>query len=117
LTPQEQELWAQTVARLDAQLPPVTVLAPVSKPVKNTTRPPSSATIDLHGLTLDSAHKLVLERIGSASLENRSLLFITGKSGLIRQEFSRWLENHASVRQVEELNGGGAFRVHFRRKK
>lgn len=47
----------------------------------------------------------------------KGITVVTGKSGPICREFPLWMEGHPSVRDVEELNGGGAFRVRFKKAK
>jgi DNA-nicking Smr family endonuclease len=65
--------------------------------------------IDLHGLTVQDAYRVVVEFINTRSADN--ILIITGKSGQIRKECPDWLLLNPRVRSWEEQNGGGAFRV------
>ena len=69
--------------------------------------------LDLHGLDVREAHHRTMEYLQTTHA--RSVTVVTGRSGRIRQEFCRWLEQCESVHRVEELNGGGAFRVHRRK--
>jgi len=72
--------------------------------------------IDLHGLTLNDAHSLVAEMIEECYYnKEKTIQFITGRSGEIHREFPMWIENNSKVRIFE--NQGGAFNVTLRKKK
>ncbi len=72
--------------------------------------PSQPTTLDLHGMTLQEAHRATLDFIaGSGS--HKKLTIITGKSGQIRQEFERWLEGIAKIHSVKPKCDGGAFTV------
>jgi hypothetical protein len=71
--------------------------------------------LDLHGLTVAQAHRKVSNLLDTSG--GRSATVVTGRSGVIRQEFHLWLQNDQRIRRVEELHGGGAFRIHFRKMK
>jgi DNA-nicking Smr family endonuclease len=71
-------------------------------------------TWDLHGMTLSEAHQLAVSKIHN-NTEFNSMLFITGKSGSIQQEFLHWLQGCKGVRKVVPLAGGGSFRVYFKK--
>jgi DNA-nicking Smr family endonuclease len=76
---------------------------------------PSVHRLDLHGLTVADAHRRTRDFLESSVV--RSATVVTGRSGIIRQEFRLWLQNDRRVARIEELHGGGAFRVHFRKMK
>jgi DNA-nicking Smr family endonuclease len=81
------------------------------------------ARIDLHGLTLEKAHKRFMEFIYAASMDNlKKLLVITGKgsgnTGKIRSELPLWCDADylkpliTSCKPAEQKHGGdGAFYV------
>ena len=112
-TSEEIELWLQVMngtAKIERQ--PLSQ-PPQARPPKPRPQPVPSRTVDLHGLTLAQAHDRILAQLDLWKGLTRSLVFVTGKSGLIRQEFSRWLQHHSAVSRIETLNGGGAFRVYY----
>lgn len=111
LTEDEKKLWndvTRTVHPIDDPTP-----VPFSR-VRN--RPPAAEpamVLDLHNMTLDDAYTASLSMIADArALGVRSVMIITGLSGRIRAEFPIWMER-ASLRELEVLNGGGAFRCHL----
>jgi DNA-nicking Smr family endonuclease len=69
--------------------------------------------LDLHGMTLADAHRASLEHVYQAKQagDYRYVTIITGLSGQICEEFPRWFENHAFVRSVKALRGGGAWEI------
>lgn len=79
------------------------------------TRPIDRGTLDLHGLTLDAAYAAAKDYVDKAI--ERAPTIITGISGQIKSEFEFWFENHPSVRKVESLNGGGAYRLHLKKQR
>ena len=115
VTCQELELWKAWTQGL------ITLPRPGTAPALPPPKPPkpvpieNSHHLDLHGLTLHQAHAQTLDKIVKCRGTHKSLVFVTGKSGQIRQEFPHWLETHPMVRSVKEINGGGAFRVHYRK--
>lgn len=73
-------------------------------------------SLDLHNLTLQEAHASTRSYLGRcAKAGKRDVEVITGKSGKIRSEFVAWAMLDPNVRAIEELNGGGAFKVILRR--
>ena len=113
LTDQEEQLWTevtQTVRRLDDPTP-----MPFSRSPQRETAPEPSWVLDLHNMTLEDAYRASLGFIADAGVCGvKSVVIITGLSGRIRTEFPIWMER-ASLRHVEVLNGGGAFRCHISR--
>lgn len=69
--------------------------------------------LDLHGLSVEDAYSATMDFLNGAT---GSVTVVTGQSGPIRREFPQWIERIKHAR-IEELNGGGAFRIHFRRKR
>jgi Uncharacterized protein conserved in bacteria len=68
--------------------------------------------LDLHGYQIAEAHRATAKFISDAVARNRPhIVIVTGKSGEIRREFPLWMEINPLVRYIEELNGGGAFKV------
>ena len=113
LTPEESELWNKvmsgTLQICKQSLPPI----PTPTPVKPKIHYPKKC-VDLHGMTIQEAHAITLHQLDIWKNVAKSLVFITGKSGIIRQEFLHWVQ-HAG--KVETLNGGGAFRVFLKKNK
>jgi DNA-nicking Smr family endonuclease len=72
---------------------------------------------DLHGMTVQQAHVLVMHQIDQLHEQVKYVTFITGKSGQISKEFPHWVSAISYVRACEILNQGGAYRVWFHRKK
>lgn len=75
--------------------------------------------IDLHGCTLQEAYSKVAQIIEECYYnEEKSIQFITGRSGEMRREFPMWVENNSKVRECYEVaRGGGLFSVRLRKKK
>jgi DNA-nicking Smr family endonuclease len=85
------------------------------------------ARLDLHGLTLERAHKKFLEFVYFAIMDDlKKLLVITGKgsgnTGRIREELPKWCSADylapliSSCKQAELRHGGeGAFYVTLRK--
>jgi DNA-nicking Smr family endonuclease len=71
-------------------------------------------TLDLHGMTLAEAHATTNAFL--AHCHERSVTIVTGISGAIHREFPHWLDKHP-IGRIEPMNGGGAFRVHLRRRR
>ncbi|CAM6054947.1 unnamed protein product [Sphagnum tenellum] len=98
-------------ARLTAEKPPTT-----SNPKIVVNRPVVPAgTVDLHGMTIAEAHSKVLATLDLWRGKAKSITFITGQSGGIRSEFVHWLSDHAAIRRIEPMNGGGAFKVFLKK--
>jgi dsDNA-specific endonuclease/ATPase MutS2 len=109
---EDTRLWTyamRTVQRFGEPRP-----APAAPVVQLKEKAITGNTLDLHGRTLEDAHRKTTDLI--AVMAEVPVTVITGRSGSIRAEFAHWLANHPTVR-VEELNGGGAFRLHKRRKR
>lgn len=73
-------------------------------------------TLDLHGRSLTEAHAQTIELLSSGCYRYRYVTIITGLSGAIRQEFLRWIDGYPMVQRIEAINGGGGFRVYFRKR-
>ena len=111
LTPEEIELWNKVVngsLRLQQQK----INSPSSTTLIKRTKQQPKKCIDLHGMTIEQAHATTLQFLDFWKDQTKSLVFITGKSGIIRQEFCHWVQNA----RIEMLNGGGAFRVFLKKK-
>ncbi len=70
---------------------------------------PAPRSLDLHGLTVDTAHQRVKAFLSDTTYDRVTI--ITGKSGVIRREFAGWLNLHPRVRTWSVINGDGAFSV------
>lgn len=75
------------------------------------------ATVDLHGMTVQDAHAAVIQHLDIWRTRAKFVSFITGQSGAIRREFAHWMQQYAAVRRIEPMNGGGAFKVYFKKVK
>jgi DNA-nicking Smr family endonuclease len=72
--------------------------------------------LDLHNLTIASAHAAALDHIQRCSREGiTKVTIVTGKSGPISTEFPHWLHNRSEVRRSAPLNDGGAWEVWLKR--
>lgn len=71
---------------------------------------------DLHDKTtaqgFEDTHKAVNRSFHDGLSE---ITIITGRSGIMRQEFPHWMQNHPYVRSIEPIKCGGAFRVKLRK--
>lgn len=83
---------------------------PAPRPIERSL--PQGRRLDLHGLTVHEAHGRTMEFLTMTRRRYRYVIIITGLSGAIRREFRHWLDSHP-IRQIEELRGGGSFRVYF----
>lgn len=72
--------------------------------------PSPPTTLDLHGLTVQEAHRASLDFIATSG-SHKKLTIITGKSGQIKQEFERWMEAIPKIHSVKAKCDGGAFTV------
>jgi hypothetical protein len=93
---------------------------PLGEPIPSDYIPPplypiqQKTKVDLHGLSLTDAYRTTMDFVDGAS--GKYVMVITGLSGQIKKEFKHWFVNHKTVRQIEEMNGGGAYRIHFKKK-
>ena len=91
-------------------------IAPASPHTQRAVGPSLGHTLDLHGLTLTDAHAKTVELLSTGCYRFRYVTIITGLSGAIRQEFLQWIDGYPMVQRIETINGGGGFRVHFRKR-
>lgn len=77
----------------------------------------AASTLDLHGKTVQEAYQETMAFIDRVKAHGRSVSIVTGRSGRIRSEFREWLNGISEISRIEELNGGGAFRIQFKRRK
>jgi DNA-nicking Smr family endonuclease len=86
---------------------------------------PIEARLDLHGMTQSEAHEALARFLGRAQkLGTRTVLVITGKSGVLHSAVPRWLDegdNRARIlaasRAHAQHGGSGALYLMLRRKK
>lgn len=117
MTPEDVRLWKLVTEGIIPLNFPVSAAAirPSARPVLQN---PAPTVLDLHGLTLQAAHAAVRRFVSQARHNGmRHVVVITGLSGGIRREFPHWVEQLPEVRRSETLNGGGAFRLHFARRR
>jgi DNA-nicking Smr family endonuclease len=114
ISDKDRELWRMTmkdVKPLHVCQVPLAPMTQKSSPPPNTVK----HTWDLHGMTLKDAHDLTLNQIEDLKHSHKYATFITGKSGIMKQEFTHWLDQNPLVRKVDVINGGGAYRVWFKK--
>lgn len=74
--------------------------------------------LDLHGLTVQQAFEEARQFVAKGNEAGfKHVTIITGLSGQIRSEFEQWMKNNPLVRETKMINGGGAFKVYFFKKK
>lgn len=79
--------------------------------------PQFNSTLDLHFYTVQAAYDMVARHLTEADTRGvEYLLHITGRSGIINQEYEHWVKNHPMVRSVVKMNGGGAWKIRLRKK-
>ncbi len=138
LLPHEAELWRSVMdnSPLPKYKPEVTLAKPapeveVKKPVKlmklqahkldnvsrskiNKGKLEIAATLDLHGFTVDIAHRMLVQFVGRLQQSSpRVVLVITGKgrapqSGILRAQLPHWLELSPLREQVSGYSPAGA---------
>lgn len=70
--------------------------------------------LDLHGYDLASAHTLVNNFIYShAEQKSKSIIIITGKSGVIKQEFEIWMNLNKKIKRIMAINTG-SYRLYLK---
>lgn len=71
-----------------------------------------STKLDLHNYTVQDAYRLFNEFIQHHyDFLNKRLVVITGKSGIIRQEFESWCKQNRHIRSVILQGDGGSYMV------
>jgi hypothetical protein len=108
----DQYLWDFVKQRIT----PLGTPDPHQKPLSDASMVMASRCLDMHGMTIAEAHRSFKDWVSSLQASGTpNGVIITGKSGEIRREFPTWADLHPSIGQIEEMNGGGAFRVFIRR--
>ncbi len=72
-------------------------------------------TLDLHGMTLAQAYDAVHNHVQQGHQTHAYVTVITGKSGVMQGELPDWVRNMQGIRMCEPINGGGAFRISFKK--
>ena len=72
-------------------------------------------TLDLHGMTLAQAYQSVTDHVQQASGSYAYVTIVTGKSGVMQSELPDWVCRMQGIRSCESMNGGGAFRILFKK--
>ena len=63
--------------------------------------------LDLHGYTVHDANMIFCQYIDTAkSININHVIIITGKSGIIRQEFPHWIEGNIYITKAKMINEG-----------
>ena len=66
--------------------------------------------LDLHGYSIHEAYNKTKEHLAhSISLHHKKATIITGKSGIIKQEFVFWIEPYRSNFKIISRNSGGSW--------
>lgn len=101
-----QSLWERvcaTVTRLGQPKGPRTRVEPLRVAAWDT-------ILDLHGYKIEDAYQEVKAFLSwHEQAATRSVIIITGKSGVIRKEFPFWMEHLGHPFEI--LHGGGSFGV------
>jgi DNA-nicking Smr family endonuclease len=74
-----------------------------------------SPILDLHGMTLQQAHAAVMQHVAACVTMFPYVTIITGKSGIMHEQLPDWVNTIAQIRSCEPINGGGAFRLCFKK--
>jgi dsDNA-specific endonuclease/ATPase MutS2 len=115
MTPEDERLWKRVV---DTVVPLGFRPAAAQMGAPAAWEPVSQKVLDLHGMTLNTAHSRTLAFIREAHrLGYKRVIIITGLSGEIRREFPMWIEDLPQVRKSITLSGGGAFEVSLTKSK
>jgi len=87
-------------------------LMPLNNIKKTTKYSQKSNILDLHNYKIQDAFVTFKDFIEShISMKSKKVLIITGKSGLIKQEFSYWILNNKHIKSYVLKNDGGAFDI------
>lgn len=89
---------------------------------KNTRKPVKryklESKLDLHHKTINQSFEEVNNYINQAKEQNiKDITIITGKSGVIKEEFPKWMENNNKVRSSNLNDNKGSFKVKLRKDK
>jgi DNA-nicking Smr family endonuclease len=84
---------------------------------KTTRKKHFPSVLDLHNFTIQDAYSAFNDFMRRHyDLMSRNVLIITGKSGVIKSEFSTWASENKYVRSFEQKNGGGAYTIKIAKK-
>ncbi len=114
LTENDKRIWDAFVQNVTPLGQPSPSTPPIPVPI---IKSDNQNKLDLHGLTLNEAFLTTKEFIQTAVSNNKSITIITGMSGDIKREFPYWMENNHLVSSIEEMNGGGAYKIFFKKRK
>jgi len=110
ISERDRSLWkriASTVTRLGLPQPCRPAMMPI---IMSSIAFPT--TLDLHGYKIHDAYLKTIEYLKNARYHNlKTVIIITGKSGKINEEFPYWLDKMSFIRSINQINGGGAWRV------
>lgn len=102
-------LWARVCASVNR------MGGPRSPRVLTYAPDPEQHLLDLHGMTVQQAFRATRGFLSKTKL--REVLIVTGRSGVIRDEFPYWLDTLDFVTGSTLENGGGAYRITVRQSK
>lgn len=107
LTDNDKKVWekfTKNITILGKPLP--------SNSVKYLIIEPPKIELDLHGKSLTDAYISCMSFVDNAS--SKYIMIITGLSGQIKKEFKYWFDNHKTVKRIEEINSGGAYKIYLK---
>ena len=113
LTPEDKKLWEEVMAGVTRIIPRSArhETKKMSIRVRDVSVPHE---LDLHGLTVQEAYAETLKFLRAAHhARYKHVTIVTGLSGQIKSEFETWVSPLPYVREVTQLNGGGAYKVKF----
>jgi DNA-nicking Smr family endonuclease len=112
----DQQLWCQCTQ--DVQPLKKTGVMPVSM-TKSITHaklhPHVNHTLDLHGMTLSQAYQAVQHHVQQGVHAYTYVTIITGKSGIMHEQLPDWLNHMTQIRSCDPINGGGAYKISFKK--
>jgi len=117
MTDKDRDLWLAAMRDVTPLAGRGRVVPPPPRAIPRPNPPsPPSGVLDAHGLTVQQAHDATHRLLDHAHRAGRkSVVVVTGRSGAIRREFPGWLDGNPAIGRIEELNGGGAYRLHLKR--
>lgn len=103
--------WSVQPLKADRHVPVTCV--PIKVPITHDHMP--RHTLDLHGMTLAQAYDAVSNMVQQGVHNYSYVTVITGKSGVMQGELPDWVGRMQGIRMCEPINGGGAFRISFKK--
>jgi DNA-nicking Smr family endonuclease len=106
MTEEDKIVWNEFVQNMNKYAPTVSYFPPVKRAYR----------LDLHGMTVDSAHKTTIDFIEKSKVSGlKHITIVTGLSGNIKKEFPYWLERNPHIAKIEQKSGGGAYKLYLKK--